>query len=69
MEDGQTVQFTLYDSQTIESATGRQDEGNSVDRRDGQVVPMGSTYQRYIWTAPLKNLVFGLMIQMLETNQ
>ncbi len=55
MEDGKNAIFTLADSKTWESQTDHQKKGNSFNRTDGQRKPFSSTYQRYIWTAPVSS--------------
>lgn len=57
MEDGKTVLFTLSDSKTRESVTDHQKKGNSLNRQNGKSIRWGSTYQRYIWTAPLDSII------------
>jgi RHS repeat-associated protein len=53
LQDGNTIMWALADSKTKESATDHQSTGNSIDRTDGTKVPMGSTYQRYVWFGKL----------------
>ncbi|RFM27496.1 RHS repeat domain-containing protein [Deminuibacter soli] len=57
LEDGKTGLFTLSDSKTRESVTDHQKKGNSIYRQNGKLIPWGSTYQRYIWIAPLEATV------------
>ena len=53
LEDNKTALFTLSDSKSLESLTDHQKKGNSVFRQPGKNTPWGTTYQRYMWTAPI----------------
>lgn len=58
LDDGETILYTLADKKSLESFTDHQMKGNSVDRGSGK--PLGTTYQRYIWTEKIdKKEVFG----------
>ncbi len=57
LDDGHTMMWVIADSKTIESATDHQKKGNSVDRKDGEIIKNGSTYQRYVWFEELYNPV------------
>lgn len=57
LDDRNTVMWVVADSKTLESLTDHQNKGNSKDRIDGQIVPYGSTYQRYVWFQSLSKKV------------